>query len=125
MKNVTVYNFIEEIAKDFNLDIDIKIITKYNQFPLKNGKRKISSSNDAIIVDKQENEFPYMLDQHNRNNDKLINFDYIYVIRPKPLHLIIEQAGLKLRMEKCKICEGSGWYSWGTRYYYKDLICEQ
>lgn len=94
------------------------------QFPVKNGIRKISSFYDAKIVDKNGNEFDYMLNQNTRNNEKLLDFDYIYVSRPKSLQQIIEETGAKVTAKKCKICEGGGWYSQGFRYTYKDIYCE-
>jgi hypothetical protein len=121
--NVTYFQFCKTIAEDFSIELNQKHKTKFNQFPVKNGKRKINSFYDATIVDNQANEYPYMLSQTIRNEEKLIDFDYIYIIRAKPLEQIVEETGVILKSEHCKICEGGGWYSQGTRYFYKDISC--
>jgi len=121
---VTYYQFCKIIANDFNIELNQKYITKLNQFPIKNGKRKINSTNNSIIVDVNGNEHPYMLSQTIRNEEKLIHFDYIYVIHQKGLEQILKEIGIKLKWEKCKICEGGGWHSQGIRYFYKDVYCE-
>lgn len=121
---VSSYEFKQQIIKDYNLIPDKKHITRYNQFPMKNGKRKINSSQGAIIVDKDGNEYPYMLTNNQRNEEKLKDFDHIYFMQHKTLDEIIKEAGITLKTEPCRICEGGGWYSNGNRYYYKDLTCE-
>lgn len=121
---VTYYQFCKIIADDFKIELNQKHKTKLSEFPVKNGKRKINSSCDAIIVDVDGNEHPYMINQTIRNEEKLIDFDYIYVTRTKSLGQILYETGVKLKSEKCKICEGGGWYSEGTRYFYKDIYCE-
>lgn len=124
LMNVPYYQFCKTIVEDFGIELNQKHKTKFNQFPVKNGKRKINSFHDATIVDNQENEYPYMLSQTIRNEEKLIDFDYIYVTRPKDLKQIIEETGIVLKSQSCKICEGGGWYSQGTKYFYKDISCE-
>jgi len=64
---VTYYKFCKTISDDFGIEINKKHKTFFNQFPIKNGKRKINSFHDAIIVDKDGNEYPYMLSQTVRN----------------------------------------------------------
>jgi hypothetical protein len=122
--DVTYYQFCKTIADDFGIELNQKHKTKFNQFPIKNGKRKINSFHDAIIVDKQGNEYPYMISQTIRNEEKLIDFDYLYVTRPKNLNQIIKETGVVLKSQYCKIYEGGGWYSYGTKYFYKDISCE-
>lgn len=123
---VTYYQFCKTIADDFKIELNQKHKTKLSQFPIKNGKRKISSFYDAVIVDVDGNEYPYMLSQTPpiRNDEKLIDFDYIYIIRPKGLEQILKETGVNLKSKKCRICEGGGWYSQGRRYFYKDISCE-
>ena len=121
---VTYYQFCKTIADDFKIELNQKHKTKFSEFPVKNGRRKISSFYDSTIVDASGNEYPYMLNQSMRNEEKLVDFDYIYFIRPKGLKQILEETGLNLKSEKCKISEGDGWYSQGTRYFYKDISCE-
>ena len=121
---VTYYQFCKTIADDFKIELNQKHKTKFSEFPVKNGRRKISSFYDSTIVDANGNEYPYMLNQSMRNEEKLVDFDHIYFIRPKNLNQILNETGIKLRSEKCKICEGGGWYSQGIRYFYRDISCE-
>ena len=65
-----------------------------------------------------------MINSNSRNEEKLTDFDYIYIIRAKQLEQILEETGLKLESKPCKICEGGGWYSKGRKYFYKDITCE-
>jgi hypothetical protein len=123
---VTYLQFCKRITDDFGIDLYQKLVTRFDQFPIKNGKRKINSSYDAIIVDLKGGEHPYMFSQNPavRNDEKLVEFDFIYVIRPKPLEQILTEVGLKLKSKKCRISEGGGWYTNGVKYYYKDITCE-
>ena len=124
MNHIKYNHFCDMIAKDYNIDPQYKSIYPFNSFPIINGKRKINARFESIIVDNNGNEFPYMLEKTIRNEEKLITFDHIYTIRSKPLETIIKEIGLNLKNESCKICEGGGWYSKGTRYFYKDVYCE-
>jgi hypothetical protein len=124
MNSVTYHEFCKAIAKDYSIELSHKQKTYFEDFPIKKGKKKINSFSDAVIVDNDGNEYPYMLTPHNRNEDKLIDFDYIYITRSKSLNRILNEVGLDLRSEICKISEGGGWYSVGIRYFYKDLYCE-
>jgi hypothetical protein len=123
-KRITYNALFNEIVKDYNIEPLHKIKTFKKEFPVKNGKRKIKSSHDAVIVDNEGIEYPYMLTQHQRNYEKLKDFDYIYVLRRKPLHQILQEANITLKSEPCKICEGGGWYSKGKRVFYKEFFCE-
>lgn len=125
---ITYSQLCREIAKDYNLELEEKHKKYFNEFPIVNGKRKINSHSDAIIVDREGNEYPYMLDvfkpTSSRNETKLIDFDYIYIIRYKSLAQLCKEANIELKQEECRICEGGGWTSKGIRYYYGNLICE-
>ena len=121
---VTYYEFCKTIADDFKIEFNQKHKTESSKFPVKNGRKKIRSFYDSTIVDSDGSEHPYMLNQSIRNEEKLVDFDHIYFIRPKSLEQILDETGVKLRSEKCKISEGDGWYSQGIRYFYKDISCE-
>lgn len=123
MKEITSYEFITTICNNYNIESTKKIKTYKNQFPIKNGKIRISARYDSIIVDNDGNEYPYMIN-NSRNNDKLVNFDHIYTIVSKSINDIIEETGVVIKTSKAKICESGGWYSNGTRYTYKDIYCE-
>lgn len=121
---VSSYKFKQQIISDYGLTPYKKVKTFHNQFPIKNGKRKIKATNTSFIVDKQGNEYPYMLNQHQRNEEKLKDFDHIYFMQHKTLDELTKEAGITLKSEPCRISEGGGWYSNGSRYYYKNLTCE-
>ena len=121
---VTTSKLYDMIIQDFGIEPKLKVITNYNQFPIKNGKRKINSNRDSIIVDKQGLEHLYMINQNRRNEEKLIEFDHIYYFTYKSISQIIKEAGIILKSEPCKICEGNGWYSKGERIFYKNVYCE-
>ena len=123
MKKIDSFRFVQLIAADFKIDIRKKCITFKHQFPIRNGVRKIKSSNDAIVVNHKGEEFPYMIGQK-RNEEQLVDFDYIYVNRFKSLEEVLKEAKITLKSESVRISEGGGWYSTGRRYYYKDYMCE-
>lgn len=119
--------FCKEICIDFGIDPIKKIKRLKNDFKDKWGNFKVNSPNDSIIVDKDGNEFPYMKSMYLpsvRNEEKLIDFDYIYFLRPKTIGEIEVEAKIKIKYEPCKISEGGGWYSKGKKYFYKDICCE-
>jgi hypothetical protein len=126
MKNnhVGLGQFLAEICNDHNIDIMKKVINKYNDYPIVNNRRIIHASYSSVIVDRKGQEWPYMLTQSARNNDKLFEFDHIYTMYGKNLDEILKEINLTLKSEPCRICEGGGWYSQGTRWFYKDIYCE-
>jgi hypothetical protein len=121
MKEVPKHQFVGTIASDYGLDVNKKIIKYFHEFPIVNGKRKISSFYDAIIVDSIGKESPYMLNKTTRNEKQLTSFDHIYFIRAKSIMEIIKEANVQLETESYKLCEGGGWYSIATRYFYKNI----
>lgn len=124
MTEVLLNEFCKELCKEYNIEPTKKVKYKLTDFKFKNGKRKISCRYDSIIVDNDGNEYPYMLDQQTRNNDKLVNFNHIYTIFNKSLVEILEEGKIYIKSKKTNICEGGGWYSKGRIYYYKDIYCE-
>lgn len=121
---LSIYDFTQEITKDYNIELTQIVKTMFNQYPIKNGKRKIKANYNAIIVDKKGNEYPYMLTPSIRNEDKLVEFDYIYITQTKSLKQVIQEANIELQSSSCKISEGNGWYSNGTKYIYKNFYCK-
>jgi len=124
--NVSINRFVEVICKDYGIEPMRKYKMQPKDFPFKRGKRRISCSGDSVIVDKQGNEHPYMisLSPAVRNNERLEDFDHIYVIRHKNLSEVLQETGAEVKKTPCKVCEGGGWYTNGTRYEYKDIYCE-
>ena len=121
---ISYADFCKIIAQDYNIEIKEKCKKYFNEFPVKNNKRKIKATHNAIIVDKNGKEHPYMLRGQIRNDEKLIEFDYIYTIVQKSLDKILSEANITLESENCKISEGGGWYSNGKKYFYKEFTCE-
>lgn len=121
---VNYYEFCKKIAEDFGIELHKRQKYYFEYFPTKNGKKKINATYDSVIVDRLGNEHPYMVNSGQRNEEKLIDFDYIYTETLKCLDEIIKETGVKMGIKKVKICEGGGWYSWGNRYSYKDIYCE-
>lgn len=124
MKEVSLYALKKAICDDYNLELNRKYKIYKNEFPIKNGKRKIKASNTHIIVDREGNEYPYMLNEYQRNDEKLVDFHYLYINAPKQLDEILKEANITLDVKPCRIDEGGGWYSKGKRYTYKDIYCE-
>jgi len=125
MEQVRYYDFIKRICEDFNLEIDMEYV-----LPLPADKKFIkgfttSRAGDIRIFD-GELEHPYMMDKHScQRNDKAFAIGKELRYKgTKSMADIINESGVKLETKKCRICEGGGWSSEGTRYIYKDIYCE-
>ena len=117
--------FCKLIAKDFGIELMQKHKMYFMDYPKINGKIKIKAPYDSVIVDLDKGkEYPYMLNAKLRNEEKLLNFDYIYFLRAKPLEQILKEVNITLKKEPCNICEGGGWYRDGVRYFYRTFYCE-
>jgi hypothetical protein len=122
MKELSYIDFVTEIAKDFSLET-----SKEYKLKLPADNKRIKSfirgvAHMSKIFDGQI-EHPYMLD-NKRNEQALSRGMEIRYIGCKSLNDILNESGIKLRSENCKISEGGGWYSDGTRYFYKDFYLE-
>ena len=123
MESVTINTFKRTIAADFNispfkevtlqLPTDKKVIKAFT----------ISVAHEVRIFDGTK-ESPYMLSGTARNVSELIKGIELRHNKMKTLEEILKETGVTLKTSKCKICEGGGWYSEGTRYEYKDIYCE-
>lgn len=125
MKYVTTHELAMDIVEELGIEAKNRIKTKFENYPVKDGKRKIKSFWDSVIVDRDGNEHPYMLDNNCRNDEKLVDFDHIYYERYKDISQVIKETGAKVHTKFVKICEGGGWFSAGFRYTYKDKYCER
>lgn len=121
-KEVTYYEFIKTICSDHNISIDKEYTLK-----LPADKRVMKwftrSRAGQIRIFDGNAEHPYMVDG-TRNDGVLVNGNELRIKDTKSFDLILKETGVKLQSGKCKICEGGGWYSEGTRYIYKDIYCE-
>ena len=124
MVEITEFEMIKQVANDYSICISKRVEKKFEDYPTYGGIRKIHSHRDAVIVKRDGTEVPYMIDYNNRNNAELRDFDHIYVIRPKSLIEILDEAEIELKAEPCRICEGGGWSSQGVRLYYHKFYCE-
>lgn len=123
MESVSYSKFISQIAEDFNTSLE-----KEYTLNLPNIKGKIKGFTASVasrvrIFDGIE-EHPYMLSKHLRNEDKFKQGVELRYLGEKGFDEIIKESGIQLKSSPCKICEGGGWSSQGTRYYYKETYCE-
>lgn len=123
MKNVYYFDFINAIKADFNIVIDKEVTLKLpaNKKNIKNFTR--SMARDVRIFD-GNTEHPYMLTNGQRNEDILSIGKELRCTTQKRLHELITEYNLPVQSKPCRICEGNGWTSSGTRYIYKDLFIE-
>ena len=126
MQEISNWDMTKLIASDYVIPLKFEQRIYHNQFPMKGGKRKIHARYDSIIVHSDGSRYPYMLPNGSRNNDKLVEFDYICTIITKSLLTVVAVAETKhkFKYERCKLDEGGGCWSWGTRMYYKDYYTE-
>ena len=126
MTELKSYDFCKQICEENNIEFNTKVIIGYEKdFPLReNGTRKISASYHSFIVDKEGNTHKYMLNHYQRNEEVLKSFDYIYINSFVSISELINDYGIEITSEKCKISEGNGWFSDGVRYIYKNIYCE-
>lgn len=122
MKNISSYDLIAEIAKDFSISIE-----KEFTLSLPNSAANIKGFVRGIAARTRifdgETEHPFMLNGM-RNNDVLNKGVELRFLGRKSLDEIIKESGATVKTENCRICEGGGWTSQGTRYIYKDIYCE-
>ena len=121
LENVSYSTFIREIAKDFKLTVEQEYILKLPSDNIKSFTQSVAK--DVRIFD-GENEYPYMLSNNIRNNEQMKNAIELRRLGTKSLEQIIKEANISLITEKCKICEGGGWYSSGIKYIYKNIYCK-
>lgn len=125
MKHVRYTEFTEEIAKDFGISIQKEYVL---QLPADKKTIKsftISRANDVRIFDGVQ-EHPYIFNKPGtqRNEEALANGKELRYLGYKGLVEILEVAGNSVTTKSCRICEGGGWSSEGTRYMYKEIYCE-
>ena len=122
MKNLSYYQFIERLKQDYNI-----IDTKEVVLNLPNDNKKIKSftcsrASDIRIFDGNI-EHPYMIG-NTRNEKILLSGKELRCETPKSLKELIVEYNLTIQTKPCRICEGNGWTSSGTRYSYKDVFTE-
>ena len=127
MKAVSTTEFRYVIANDFNINLWVNTKIYFTSFPIVDGKRKINCRSNCVIVDKDGIEHPYMIDENRRNEEKLLDFDHLLLRREKTLNEVLEDVGfcVEIEVEKCRVSEGGGWYSFGAKYTYKNIYCEK
>ena len=129
-EQVTYAHFVSTICEDFGVSPEKKICIKSLTKP--NIKQFVRGCASNVEIVTEEGVYPFMIDAiskngktfRKRNDEKLKKATRLKKTRTKFLSEIIEELGLKLKSEKCRVCEGGGCYSEGERIYYKDLFIE-
>jgi len=123
MEHVKYSDFKLKIADDFNVPFK-------REFKLKLPKDKKSMklftngvAREVRIFDGIR-EYPYMLDLTKRNDEMLIKGVELRHLGEKSLNEILKETGAIIKSKKCKVDEGQGCYSNGTKYSYKNIYCE-
>lgn len=119
MKRVTTWEFVSAICLQYDISRDME----QRIYPVKGKFKANGVGYKAKIVDKDGNISPYMLGNL-RNEEKLKDAIYLKYNRGKTIEEVTKEANITLKTEKCKICEGNGWYSEGIKYYFNNLTCE-
>lgn len=122
MKAVHSYDLKKQIADDFGVSLKREYVLRLPANK-KNMKMFTMGEAGAVRIFDGTNEHPYML-PGKRNDEKLKTGIELRKISEKTLSEIIKETGAKVKTEGCKVCEGGGWYSNGTRYIYKEIYCE-
>lgn len=122
MKEVYYHVFIAKLCQDFDM-----ITTKELTLKLPTDNKKIKSfitsrARDVRIFDGKI-EHPYMLSDK-RNDEILSKGKELRYKASKPLRELMSEYNLPIQTKSCKICEGNGWTSSGTRYSYKNMFIE-
>lgn len=119
---VSYTEFIKKIADDFGLSIEkeYKLMFPAEPMAVKRFARHVAI--DVRVWD-GKTERPYML-AGQRNEEALKNATELRRIGAKGLDEIIKEARIELKSENCRLCEGGGWHSAGTRYVYKNYCIE-
>ena len=123
MEQITILSLIEEIANDFCLNPkkESKLRLPASKIALRRFTRGVA--HEVRIFD-GISEHPYMIDINTRNNTLFERAVELRYLGWKSLEEILKEAGIELKTQKCKICEGGGWYFHGTRYFYKSFYSE-
>ncbi len=122
MKEVTYRDFITTIANDFSIQVKKEYSLKLPS-DKKSIKRFIASVANEVRIFDGSNEYPYMLEK-SRNEEKLKIGIELRHRDYKTLSDILTESGANIKSKGCRICEGGGWSSQGTRYTYKNIYCE-
>lgn len=122
MKEVYYHVFIAKLCQDFDIITTKELILK---LPADNKKIKsftTSRAKDVRIFDGQV-EYPYMLGDK-RNDEILSKGKELRYKASKSLRELMSEYKLPIQTKSCRICEGNGWTSSGTRYSYKNMFIE-
>jgi hypothetical protein len=123
MKEVYYHVFLAKLCQDFDMITTKELVLK---LPADNKKVKsftTSRARDVRIFDGQI-EHPYMLNEYKRNDEILSKGKELRYKTSKSLRELISEYNLPIQTKPCRICEGNGWTSSGTRYSYENMFIE-
>ena len=123
MEQVSYLDFVSEIAKDnaVKLEKEVTLSLPADRFTIRSFVARRAHN---VRVFDGEIEHPYMLTQNQRNEDSLKKGVELRVLATKNLNEVLKEAKITLQSERCEVCEGGGWYSEGSRYFYKNIYTE-
>ena len=123
MKQVRYLDFVSEIAKDnaVKLEKEVTLSLPADRFTIRSF---VARRAHAVRVFDGEIEHSYMQTQNQRNEEALKKGVELRVLATKNLNEVLKEAKITLQSERCEVCEGGGWYSEGSRYFYKNIYTE-
>ena len=123
MEQVSYLDFVSEIAKDnaVKLEKEVTLSLPADRFTIRGFVARRAHN---VRVYDGEIEHPYMLTQSQRNEEALKKGVELRVLANKNLNEVLKEAKITLQSESCEVCEGGGWYSEGSRYFYKNIYTE-
>lgn len=121
MKKVSTEELKHKIASEHGIKTTKRVVQSSSSFK----NNKISCKSNSVIVDKNGEEHPYMLNEMQRNDSKLKDFDYIYTDVPKDIKQVAKEANVSLNEKSTKVDAGNGCFSHGKQYSYKDNYCDE
>lgn len=123
MKQLTCLKFVEMIAKDFELNPKKETVLQMPSDKLARKRFVRGVAHEVRIFDGKQ-EHPYMIGCEKRNEEAFSKAVELRYLAWKNIEEILGESGAQVKITKCKICEGGGWFTEGKRYIYKNFYME-